>query len=518
MIFPFRVRNDEDRGRLRRAALVGLAVLVLLGLTMIGSRFLHREASGLADVRELDGLRVAVATKPAAPKVGENLLRVLVVDAAGKPVKAARVEAVVSMPSMGGMPYMESRPPMKDKGGGRYEGMFNLTMAGSWNVDLQVAPPGDRARRAELRLTVGNPTLTWITDEETSNGVPGAAVSTSDTALAAGAELGPITLSESRRQEIGVTTAPIEIRDLSFSRRAAGRVAFDETRRAEVALKFQGYVRSLRADFVGQPVRRGQTLLTVYSPELYSAQREFLDAIAGRDAEPAGPSRIRAQELADAARQRLALWDLTSAQIAELERTKKPAQATAIVSPVSGVIVEKMVVQGSAVMPGQTLFRIAPIDPVWVLADVYPYELPFLKVGQTVTVNVPFAGGRERRGRISFVAPFLAADTRTAQVRIDVPNGDRALRPDQLVDVEISVGLGKWPAVPFSAVLYSGERRIVFIDRGGGRLEPREITLGPRSGDFFPVRSGLSAGDVVVTSGNFLVASESRLRAGSGRR
>jgi Cu(I)/Ag(I) efflux system membrane fusion protein len=290
-------------------------------------------------------------------------------------------------------------------------------------------------------------------------------------------------------------------------------VTYDETRRSEVTVKFQGWIERLAVDFTGQPVRRGQVLFTVYSPDLYSAQREFVEALAVRDSLPAGPVRGRAAELADAARQRLRLWDVPAAQVARLERTRQPEQAVPIVSPVAGVVTEKLVVQGTAVMPGQTLFRIAPLDPVWVVADVFQHELPLLKVGDPVTVSLPGAGGPGVRGRVGFVYPSLREDTRTGQVRAEIPNPHAQLKPDMFVDVTLHVPLGRRLAVPVSAVVYSGERRIVFVDRGAGRLEPREVALGPRAGEFFAVESGLAEGEAVVTSGNFLVAAESRLRS-----
>jgi Cu(I)/Ag(I) efflux system membrane fusion protein len=441
------------------------------------------------------GLRVGVAMDPAEPKVGGNVLRLRVEDASGKPVRGARVDALVFMAAMGAMPRMESKPVLNETSPGVYEGKFGLAMGGSWDVDLSVTAPNQAPVRTALRLTVGVPGVTWVSDAE----------------AASDSSVGAVVLSQARRQEIGVTTAPVQVRDLDYTRRASGRVAYDESRLAEVSLKYQGWVKTLRADFTGQAVRKGDELLTVYSPDLYSAQREFLEALAVRDSMPPGPSRDRAAELAAAARQRLALWDLSSGQIAALENTRKPTEATAVLSPVSGVVTDKLVVQGTAVTPGQTLFKIAPIDPIWIVCDVYPYELPLLKVGDPVRVS-----GRVTQGHISFIYPFLASETRTGQVRIEMPNADRGLLPDQLVDVDIAVPLGRRLAVPASAVLFNGDRRLVFVDKGAGRLEPHEVTLGAKAGDWYEVDGGLEPGDVVVTSGNFLVAAESRLRAPEG--
>ncbi|HEV8481076.1 MAG TPA: FixH family protein [Candidatus Eisenbacteria bacterium] len=452
------------------------------------------------DVRQVEDLRIGVAIAPEAPKVGTNVLRMKIEDASGKPVRGARVDALVFMSAMGAMPRMESKPALAEKSPGVYEGKFGLAMGGSWDIDVAVAPAGRNVTRADLRLTVGVPGVTWVT-EGTGHAAPG------DSAVAT------VVLSDARRQEIGVTTAPVTKRKLDYTRRVSGRVAYDESRRAEVTLKYQGYVRSLRADFVGQSVRKGENLLTIYSPDVYSAEREFIEAVAVRDSLPRGAAADRAADLAAAARQRLALWDLSPAQIKQLEYSRKASETVSVLSPVSGVITDKMIVQGSAVMPGQTLFKIAPIDPVWIMADVYPYEMASLKVGDPVRVSLPAGGRALRGGRISFIYPFLESETHTGQVRIEVPNGDRALLPDQLVDVEIAVPLGARLAVPASAVLFNGDRKLVFVDTGGGRLAPREVKLGAKAGDWYAVDAGLSEGDVVVTSGNFLVAAESRLRA-----
>lgn len=459
-----------------------------------------------ADLHPLGGLRVAVESRPAVPKVGDNILRVRVLDAAGKAARDARVSALVFMPQMGSMPYMESRPPMREVRPGLYEGRFTLVMGGSWDVDLAVASAGGAGGRAALRLTVGTEGFTWVSEEE-----PAAAPA--DSAAAGEPVPGTVTLSPRRRQEIGVVTDTLRVRDLDYERQAAGKVTYDETRRSDVTLKFQGWVRELRADFTGQPVRRGETLFTVYSPELYAAEREFVAALAARDSAADGAPRRRAAELAAAARRRLLLWDLPAAHVDRLERTRQPSETVPVVSPVSGVILEKSVVQGSSVTPGQALFRIAPLDPLWVVADVFQYELPYLERGDPVRVAVPGEPGADRTGRVSFVYPYLRDATRTGQVRLEVANRDLALKPDMYVEVTVRVPLGRRLAVPASAVVYGGERRIVFVDRGGGRLEPREVELGPRAGDYYAVTAGLASGEAVVTSGNFLVAAESRLRS-----
>jgi Cu(I)/Ag(I) efflux system membrane fusion protein len=184
-----------------------------------------------------------------------------------------------------------------------------------------------------------------------------------------------------------------------------------------------------------------------------------------------------------------------------------------ILAPVAGVVVEKNVVAGSSFTAGQTLYRIAPIHPVWVIANVFQYELPLMKVGMEALILPPFPGEPPRTGRVSYINPFLDPNTRTGEVRVVAPNPRGDLKPGMFVDVQLERNLGRKLAIPESAVLYAGDRRIVFVDLGQGRLAPREVTLGAKAGDRYEVVAGLREGDVVVTSGNFLVASEARLRS-----
>lgn len=499
------VERTGSRPRWLTAALILAAAAAVALVAWMGLRMVGLGRSEALATRDFAGVRVGVGSRPARPSVGENTLVVRVTDSAGRPLRGAKASANVFMPAMGSMPYMESRPALREARPGVFEGRYALPMGGSWDLSLTVTPPSGRAAHATLRIAVGTG-ISWASEpeeEQAGEGAPPAG--------------GAIIISAARRQEIGITTATVERRSLDHTRRTVGRVTYDETRRAEVTLKYPGWVRQVRADFTGQPVRRGQVLFTAYSPEIYAAQREFVNALAARDSIPAGPARQRADELARAAGQRLALWDVSPAQLAQLERTRRPQEAVAVTSPVSGVVLEKSIVQGSAFQPGQVLYRIAPVDPVWVIAEAYQYELAYLRPGQRAKVSLPLAPGLARSGRIAFVYPFLEDSTRTGQVRIELANRDLALKPEMYVDVEIAVPLGVQVAVPASAVVYTGERRVVFVDRGGGQLEPRDVLLGPKAGDYYLVRSGLSEGERVVTSGNFLVAAESRLRSATQR-
>jgi len=331
---------------------------------------------------------------------------------------------------------------------------------------------------------------------------------------------GEILLGESSRELGGITTGVVEVRSIGSEIRAVGRVAFDETRFEDVTVKYAGYIGRLYAEETGRPVRKGQTLFTLYSPELYAAQQEYLAALESQRAAQSTAAPDRADYMARAARQKLHLWDLSEAQIREIERTGKPVEQIAVPSPASGYVVEKDVVEGAAVQPGMRLFRLAGLDRVWVEAEVYESELPKVRTGQPAVVTLAYLPGEELRGRVALVYPQVAPESRTGRVRISIPNrigpGGPMLKPDMYADVVLQAQTRNALLVPEQAVLYTGPRRIVFVDLGGGRFEPRDVRLGARNEGSFEVLAGLQEGDVVVTSGNFLLDAEARLQSGGG--
>jgi Cu(I)/Ag(I) efflux system membrane fusion protein len=259
-------------------------------------------------------------------------------------------------------------------------------------------------------------------------------------------------------------------------------------------------------------VRRGEPLFSVYSPELFAAQQEYLEAL-----KPVAGATGGEADLAQAARQRLLLWDIAPEQLDAIAQSGKPLESIPILAPTSGVVVEKNVVQGTAFTAGQMLYKIAPLHPVWVLASVFQYELPLIRRGMDAVIQTPFLDSQSRRGKVSYVSPSVDPTTRTGEVRIETPNAGGDLRPGMFVDVVLERDLGKRLAVPESAVLFSGDRRIVFVDLGDGRLVPRDVTLGAKAGDDYEVLDGLREGEVVVISGNFLVAAESRIKSAAGK-
>ena len=328
---------------------------------------------------------------------------------------------------------------------------------------------------------------------------------------------GTFVVDATRRQQIGVRTEAARVEPVAVEIRAVGRVAVDQSRMSEVSVKYPGWIGRLRVDRPGQSVRRGDVLFELYSPQLYASQEELLAALESQLAARDTSVPDRADYLVDAARQRLRLWDLGDEQIERVAATGKPIQYLPILAPSSGVVMEKNVVAGSSVLPGQVLYRIARLDRVWIEADVYESELPLVAVGQAARVALAYLPARTFEGRVSFVYPYLDGASRTGTIRIELANPELELKPEMYANVVLVAERGERLTVPEEAVLYAGERRLVFVDLGEGRLVPRTVVTGVRSGERVEVLSGLEAGEVVVTSGNFLIAAESRLKSATGK-
>ena len=501
----------------RRRGVGGRAVRRLAIAVHLAAAFLlagcadRGEKAGATPSQAVGPFRISVENKPARPVVGNNTLCITVMDPSGSPVRGAEVEALVVMQAMGTMPRMESRGQLKEAKPGLYEAAYGLSMAGEWDVDISVRTPEGAQAVASYRLSTSTKDLLFVS----GTAPPGAKAGGDSSGVTGGGppgEGGVVMIDPARRQAIGVRTAPVSKKALTTTIRAAGKVAYDETRRAEVSLKFSGWVRSIAVDYVGRVVRRGEPLFSAYSPELLATQQEYLEAL-----KPVAGSAGGEADLAQAARQRLLLWDITPDQIDAIARAGKPLDSVPIEAPVGGVVVEKNVVQGSAFTAGQALYKIAPIHPVWVLANVFQYELPLIRRGMGASIQTPFLESQSRRGTVSFVSPSLDPATRTGEVRIETPNLGGDLKPGMFVDVVLQRDLGKRLAVPESAVLFSGDRRVVFVDLGDGRLVPRDVTLGVKAGDDYEVLAGVREGEIVVVSGNFLVAAESRIKSGAGR-
>lgn len=325
-----------------------------------------------------------------------------------------------------------------------------------------------------------------------------------------------VTLSPERRSLLGVRSDAVRETRIDRTIRTIGRVATDERRVAHVHTKFEGYVERLYVDFTGKFVKQGDALLSIYSPELIATQQEYLLALRARNELGASqiPSVARGgASLLEAAKERLLLWDISPADIAEVDRTGTVRRAFDLHAEVSGFVTVKNVVQGMRVVPADTIFEIADLSQVWVLAHVYETDFRAVRLGLPAAVTLSYQPGREWHGRVSYIAPTVDPATRTIEVRIDVPNQGGALKPDMFADVVLRVDEGAGLVVPDGAVIDTGDRRLVFLDRQDGTIEPRAIEVGTKLADGYQVLRGLAKGDRVVTSANFLLDSESSLKA-----
>jgi len=327
-----------------------------------------------------------------------------------------------------------------------------------------------------------------------------------------------VTLPAERQQLMGIKLASAETMSLDQSIRTTGRVTYDETMLHHVHTKYEGYIEKLYANYVGQFVKRGQPLFTIYSPELYATQREYLLALRSREQfgdltdQKTGPK----IDLVGAARRRLELWDIDDSQIKQLERTREPIRDLTVFSPVTGFVMAKTAVEGLRVMPGDTLYDVVDLSSVWVLADIYEVTLPFVRVGQPAEMLLPYQPGKKFIGRVTFIDPTLDEETRTVKARIEIRNPQGVLKPEMYGDVVIRGTRGSGVAVPDDAVISTGERNIVFVAKGDGVFEPREVILGVRVRDLYEIKEGLEAGEQVATGANFLLDSESKLKATLG--
>jgi Cu(I)/Ag(I) efflux system membrane fusion protein len=325
-----------------------------------------------------------------------------------------------------------------------------------------------------------------------------------------------VSISPEKIQKLGVKTETARLRPLANTLRALGSIQVDERRVHAVAAKFEGWVQRLYVNATGQTVKRGQPLLETYSPELITAQQEYLIAREGEKALSAGSPQAQAtaQQLSQNALQRLRFWDIAPAQLQSLQNQAQALDTLPLLSPMDGVVLEKPVVEGMRFMPGEMLFRIADLGQVWLVVDIYEQDLDWIKSGQAVSVRINAYPNRAFNGHVSFIYPTMAPETRTAKVRIELPNTLGLLKPGIYGSVSITSGDGqvKRLTVPDSAVLDSGTRQIVLVRLDEGHFEPRVVKLGRKTDGYVEVLEGVESGESVVTSANFLIDAESNLK------
>lgn len=330
---------------------------------------------------------------------------------------------------------------------------------------------------------------------------------------------GAVQISPERQQLIGVKIGKVEMRPLEKIIRTVGRVDYDERKVVTVSPKIGGWIEDLYVDFTGRFVRQGEPLLTIYSPELVSTQEEYLIALRARKdlmKSPFAEVAASGNSLAESAKRRLKLWDISDDQIKTLEESGQAKKTLTLYSPFSGFVLEKMAYKGMSLMPGMALFKLADLSVVWLYADVYEYELPFVRVGQQAAIQLSYLQGETFTGKAIYIYPSLDPNTRTAKVRFEFPNPDGKLKPEMYGNVEIKVHLGQRLVVTEGAIIDTGLRQMAIVDKGNGYFEQREVKVGAKVDNYYEILKGLKAGERVVTSANFLIDSESRFKEAVG--
>jgi Cu(I)/Ag(I) efflux system membrane fusion protein len=335
-----------------------------------------------------------------------------------------------------------------------------------------------------------------------------------------------VEISPEKQQLIGVKIATVSIQPLKRIIRTVGTVDYDQRKLYNVNTKVEGWIEKLYVNSTGVYVKNREPLAEVYSPELWATQQEFINVVRwakkaqtrNGSTQTETPSAFGtmitkdAETLVEAARQRLRLWDISEEQIKKIEESEKPIRTLTIYSPVSGYVLQKTAVQGMKVMPGEKLFDIADLSTIWIMADIYEYELPMLSVGEPATIQLSYFPGRQFSSTIDYIYPTLTGETRTAKARFVIPNPGMQLKPQMFTNVELQINLGRKLAVPADAVIDTGLRQIAYVDKGDGNFEPREVRVGVRADKMVEITAGLKAGDKVAAAANFLIDSEAKLK------
>src|SRR6266498_4075777 len=315
-----------------------------------------------------------------------------------------------------------------------------------------------------------------------------------------------------RQQQIGVRYAKVERKPLRHTIRAVGLIVPDKTRNWQFVSRVDGYIQKLDVTAPGELVGKNAPLLSIYSPDLLTSEREFVELLRMRDEAKSKDARETPSRLINSAKQRLHLWNVTDEQIDELQKTRKPQENLTLLSPFRGIVQSVPAEQGKSVKVGDLLVEVADLSVVWVWAEFYENELSMLQVGQKIDIRAKSYPGEKFDGTIALINPFLDEAKRTAKVRIDIPNPDFKLRPGMYVNAELAMDMGEGLTIPVSAVMPTGTRTLVFVDKGEGKLEPRPVQLGRKYADIYEVKSGLQENERVVASANFLIDAESKVQ------
>lgn len=326
--------------------------------------------------------------------------------------------------------------------------------------------------------------------------------------------LAPVTIDPARQQLIGLATAPVKRAPVAERWQTVGRVTVDPTGVRKTNVKVEGYVERVFVDFVGRAVKRGDPLFSMYSPRLLSAQSEYLLALKMRAAlTKSGAQGEDGETLVKSARRKLELWDVPEAEIERLEKTGEPSKTLTFVSPISGVVTDKKISEGSRLAPGDLPYEITDLSMVWVMADAYESDLARVKLGSPATLTLSAYPGRAFKGQVSFVDPLLDPASRTLKVHLHFPNPTGELKPEMFGEVALQGSQRQALVVPADALIHAGTRDVVFLALGEGRFQPREVKVGAKMDALVEILEGLEEGQLVVTRANFLIDSESQLRS-----
>lgn len=442
--------------------------------------------------------QIQIKLDPEKPKIGNNQLTIALYDEDNQEVIDANIKAYAEMPAMGSMQAMREPVSIENNEAGQYQGEYSLPMNGSWplTVMIESSKLGKAEAMFDMNTSRRGIKLTQATPSKFSQ-----LLKQSPTPEQ---QLATFNVDSYRRQLIGVTTTKVTCKKLIKNIRTDARITYNQSQLTDITLKYDAWIGEINADYLGKQMQKEETLFTVYSPDLVSAQDEYLNSL--KQNHIAG--------LRKAARRRLATWDVSISQIKALERRGRTIEYLPIASPIIGTIIEKNIVAGSAVKAGARLLRLANLSTVWVEGEIYESDLPWIKVGMQAHITLTGQEGQPYKSTVMFIDPIINPQTRSAVVRVQLDNIEGALRPDMFVTMALQVDLGERMVVPEQAVIYSGDQRIVFVDKSDDRLLPVKIKTGLRNDGMIEVLGGLVDGDIVVTSGNFLIAAESKLKAG----
>jgi Cu(I)/Ag(I) efflux system membrane fusion protein len=434
-------------------------------------------------------MQIEMTPKPNPPEAGENSLMIVLKDDAGKPIENAKVDLLIFMPAMGTMPRMDEKAKVTAKGSGVYEARFDLSMGGTWEITLNAEKEGEKSS-AHYSITTGIPGV-----ERKGGGKAGSQGTSGSTPLDVGPE---------RLQMIGVRFAEAKTVAMQRDIEAVGVVEQDQTHREELTLRYSGYIVKQFRGRVGDLVKAGDPLFSVYSPDLVTAQSEFL--LADRLSEGG-------HSLHKAAGEKLKNLGLSERDIAQIRKDQQPRRDIVVRSPIKGTILDILVREGASVAGGQVLYIIGDLSKTYIVARVFQQEVGHVKVGQKVMIGVPGAAAGPIQGKVDLIYPQIEQGAGTANVRVEVGEVVSGLKPGVYVDVSIPVELGSLLTIPAEAILYSGRHRYVFVDHGEGRLEPREVWVGRSADGRVQIVDGLKEGERVAASGTFLLGSEAQLRS-----